>query len=53
MIKLPLATEGGWFLIVVVVVCERNLRMPERLETYLLSESAMAKDWPRPKEAEE
>lgn len=34
------------------VIRERNLRMSEGLETYLLSESALAKDWLRPEEDE-
>lgn len=34
----------------VAVIRERNLRMSEGLETYLLSESALAKDWLRPEE---
>ena len=36
----------------VAVIRERNLRMSEGLETYLLSESALAKDWLRPEEDE-
>ena len=34
----------------VAVIRERNLKMSEGLETYLLSESALAKDWLRPEE---
>ena len=34
----------------VAVIRERNLRVSEGLETYLLSESALAKDWLRPEE---
>ena len=36
----------------VAVIRERNLKMSEGLETYLLSESALAKDWLRPEEDE-
>lgn len=36
----------------VAVIRERNLRMSEGVETYLLSESALAKDWLRPEEDE-
>ncbi len=36
----------------VAVIRERNLRMSEGIETYLLSESALAKDWLRPEEDE-
>ncbi len=36
----------------IAVIRERNLRMSEGLETYLLSESALAKDWLRPEEDE-
>ena len=34
----------------VAVIRERNPRISEGLETYLLSESALAKDWLRPEE---
>lgn len=34
------------------VIRERNRRLSEGLETYLLSESALAKDWLRPEEDE-
>ena len=39
----------------IAVIRERNMRMSEGsegLETYLLSESALAKDWLRPEEDE-
>ena len=36
----------------VAVIRERNQRVSEGLETYLLSESALAKDWLRPEEDE-
>ena len=36
----------------VAVIRERNLKMSEGLETYLLSESALAKDRLRPEEDE-
>lgn len=36
----------------VAVIRERNQRVWEGLETYLLSESALAKDWLRPEEDE-
>ena len=36
----------------IAVIRERNLRMSEGLETYLLSEAALAKDWLRPEEDE-
>jgi hypothetical protein len=34
------------------VIRGRSLRLPEGVETYLLSESALAKDWLRPEEDE-
>ena len=34
------------------VIRERNRRLSEGMETYLLSESALAKDWLRPEENE-
>jgi len=36
----------------VAVIRERGQRMSEGTETYLLSESALAKDWLRPEEDE-
>ena len=36
----------------IAVIRERNRRMSEGLETYLLSESALAKDWLRREEDE-
>lgn len=36
----------------VAVIRERKMKMSAGLETYLLSESALAKDWLRPEEDE-
>ena len=36
----------------IAVIRERSLRLSEGIETYLLSESALAKDWLRPEEDE-